>query len=108
MRKHIIAMLSMLSMVLSCVGSGDAPSSGETRAPRAATPSTAAAECTRDSDCVPASCCHSTWCTPVAQGPMCKEVGCSLVELPQTLDGVTDDETLAHASARERERERGT
>jgi hypothetical protein len=86
MRKGII---TTLFMFLSCVGGGEAPTSGDTRSPRTATPSTAAApaECTRDSDCVPASCCHSTWCTPVAEAPACSGVGCQAVSLPQTLDG---------------------
>lgn len=86
MRKIIIA---ALFFVLSCVGAGEAPTSGETRPPQTAAPSTppAPVECTRDSDCVPASCCHSTWCAPVAEGPECSGVGCTMETLPQTLDG---------------------
>jgi len=35
------------------------------------------AECTVDSDCVPASCCHANTCIPVSKAPSCGDVFCT-------------------------------
>ena len=43
-------------------------------------------ECSVDSDCVPASCCHSTACVSKEKAPNCSEIFCSQVCVPETLD----------------------
>jgi hypothetical protein len=45
-----------------------------------------APDCRRDSDCVPATCCHATRCTPRAKAPACNGVMCTLDVRPGTLD----------------------
>lgn len=45
-----------------------------------------ALSCTADSDCVPASCCHSTSCVPRNQAPDCTDVMCTL----DCKEGTTD------------------
>lgn len=42
--------------------------------------------CHRDSDCVPASCCHPTSCVPRQQRPDCSAVSCTQECRPGTLD----------------------
>ncbi|MDD5086998.1 MAG: hypothetical protein PHV16_04560 [Candidatus Nanoarchaeia archaeon] len=44
------------------------------------------AECTIDSDCVPATCCHPTECVPREQAQDCSAVLCSMECVPGTLD----------------------
>ncbi len=43
-------------------------------------------ECRADADCVPAGCCHSTSCVPLAEAPNCEEVACTAECRPGTLD----------------------
>lgn len=44
------------------------------------------AECSSDSDCVPATCCHATECVPKDQAPDCDDVMCTMECRPGTLD----------------------
>lgn len=46
----------------------------------------AAAECSTDLDCVPASCCHARACTTRVRAPRCNEVMCTSVCESGTLD----------------------
>jgi hypothetical protein len=56
-------------------------------APHAPEPAAAASErCTKDADCVPASCCHPTACVPKSQAPNCAAVMCTMECRPKTLD----------------------
>jgi len=43
-------------------------------------------ECSKDSDCVPASCCHSDSCVPAGEAPNCEGMMCSMECKPETLD----------------------
>lgn len=36
-------------------------------------------ECSKDGDCVPATCCHPTECVPAEKTPSCKNIMCSMV-----------------------------
>ena len=86
MLKYFVTII--VASLFSCVGGPEAPGAVETRDPQSRMLSKPEAdECTQDSDCVPATCCHATWCAPAGQGPACMDVGCQAVELPQTLDG---------------------
>lgn len=42
--------------------------------------------CKVDEDCVPASCCHSNDCVNVNNKPDCKEIVCSMICSPGTMD----------------------
>jgi hypothetical protein len=42
--------------------------------------------CSRDEDCVAASCCHPSACVPRASAPDCKDVLCTMECRPETLD----------------------
>lgn len=44
------------------------------------------AECTTDSDCIPAECCHATDCKPGTEVPECAAVLCSAICMPGTID----------------------
>lgn len=44
------------------------------------------AECSYDSDCVPASCCHASECVPIDEAPDCEGVMCTMECRPGTLD----------------------
>ncbi len=43
-------------------------------------------ECLSDSECVPASCCHSNSCTSVKNTPNCNGIFCTQVCQPGSLD----------------------
>ena len=43
-------------------------------------------ECQKDSDCVPASCCHADSCVPISDKPVCKGVFCTSECAPGTID----------------------
>jgi len=43
-------------------------------------------ECSRDSDCVAASCCHPSQCVPVSNAPSCSRIMCTEECRPGTLD----------------------
>jgi hypothetical protein len=56
-------------------------------APSAQEPASAASErCTKDADCVPASCCHPAACVPKSLAPNCAAVMCTMECRPKTLD----------------------
>ncbi|HEY6557774.1 MAG TPA: hypothetical protein VI072_10890 [Polyangiaceae bacterium] len=42
--------------------------------------------CSKDDDCVPASCCHSSACVARGQAPDCKATMCTMECRPATLD----------------------
>ncbi len=44
------------------------------------------AECSVDSDCVPATCCHPSQCVPASMAPDCSGVFCTQECRPGTLD----------------------
>lgn len=44
------------------------------------------AECSKDPDCVPASCCHSDTCVPVGEAPNCEGIMCTMECRLGTLD----------------------
>ena len=46
-------------------------------------------ECLSDADCVPATCCHSSWCLPKQSAPVCEgdAPGCQNEPYPGSLDG---------------------
>ncbi|MBN2459232.1 hypothetical protein JXB28_03015 [Candidatus Woesearchaeota archaeon] len=46
----------------------------------------AEAECTTDSDCIPAQCCHPTTCKPGKEQPECAAVLCDMSCQPGTMD----------------------
>jgi len=50
------------------------------------TKSTIKGECSIDSDCVPASCCHPTQCVAEINKPDCSSVSCTSECAPNTLD----------------------
>jgi len=43
-------------------------------------------ECSSNSDCVPADCCHATSCVPAGQAPDCSGVACTMDCRPGTMD----------------------
>lgn len=43
-------------------------------------------ECSKDSNCVPASCCHASECVPIDEAPDCEGVMCTMECKPGTLD----------------------
>jgi hypothetical protein len=43
-------------------------------------------ECSTDTDCVPATCCHPDSCVPVGQKPLCKGIVCTAECVPETMD----------------------
>jgi hypothetical protein len=43
-------------------------------------------ECSKDSDCVPASCCHASECMPREEAPDCIDAICTMECAPGTLD----------------------
>lgn len=43
-------------------------------------------ECERDTDCVPANCCHPNSCVPREEAPDCSAVSCTAECAPNTLD----------------------
>ncbi len=43
-------------------------------------------ECSSDSDCVPASCCHPTSCVSASNAPICNKIACTMDCKPATLD----------------------
>lgn len=47
---------------------------------------TSAAECGKDQDCAPASCCHPSSCVARSLSPDCRAVMCTLECRPKTLD----------------------
>lgn len=68
MLKYFVTII--VASLFSCVGGPEAPGAVETRDPQSRMLSKPEAdECTQDSDCVPATCCHATWCAPAGQGP---------------------------------------
>lgn len=44
------------------------------------------AECMKNEDCVPASCCHASECVPLIKAPDCKDTFCTTECVPGTLD----------------------
>ncbi|MBU1205095.1 MAG: hypothetical protein KJ968_00325 [Nanoarchaeota archaeon] len=44
------------------------------------------AECSKDLDCVPASCCHATECVPAGEAPNCEGIMCTMECRPDTMD----------------------
>jgi len=44
------------------------------------------AECSSDSDCVPATCCHAAECVPAGEAPNCEGMMCTMECKPATLD----------------------
>jgi len=44
------------------------------------------AECSYDSDCVPAACCHSDSCVPASEAPSCEGIMCTMECMPDTMD----------------------
>ncbi len=44
------------------------------------------AECSYDSDCVPASCCHPDSCVPAGEAPNCEGMMCTMECRPNTMD----------------------
>jgi hypothetical protein len=51
-----------------------------------AAPDAAPVDCRVDADCVPATCCHATACTPRRAAPDCAGVACTMECRPGTLD----------------------
>lgn len=43
-------------------------------------------ECSADSDCVPATCCHASEAVPLAEAPDCSDIFCTTVCEPGTID----------------------
>ena len=43
-------------------------------------------ECSKGSDCVPASCCHATECVPASEAPSCEGIMCTMECRPNTMD----------------------
>lgn len=43
-------------------------------------------ECSSNADCVPASCCHAASCVSKENAPKCRDVFCSAVCEPNTMD----------------------
>jgi len=43
-------------------------------------------ECSSDSECVPAQCCHPTSCVPISQAPNCEGIACTMECAPGTMD----------------------
>jgi len=43
-------------------------------------------ECSKDSDCVPASCCHPDSCVPAGEAPNCEGMMCTMECKPDTMD----------------------
>lgn len=50
------------------------------------TPPPGIGECSSDSDCAPAQCCHPMSCVPVSQMPNCGGIACTMVCMPGTMD----------------------
>jgi len=44
------------------------------------------AECSKDSECVPAACCHSDSCVPASEAPSCEGIMCTMECMPDTMD----------------------
>lgn len=44
------------------------------------------AECSINTDCVPAACCHAKECVPRSQAPNCKGMMCTMECAPGTID----------------------
>ena len=44
------------------------------------------AECSKDLDCVPASCCHPAECVPAEEAPSCEGMMCTMECKPNTMD----------------------
>jgi len=42
--------------------------------------------CTKNSDCVPASCCHASSCISINNAPICSRIACSMGCKPGTMD----------------------
>ncbi|RMD66739.1 hypothetical protein D6817_03475 [Candidatus Pacearchaeota archaeon] len=49
-------------------------------------PSVAQVACLKDSDCVPAVCCHASECVPKSRAPDCSGVVCTAAIIPGTID----------------------
>ena len=87
-------LLAFFSALFLACASGSDDSSAKTHQPAGSVDVLAgdsvAPECTQDSDCVPATCCHATWCTQASKAPACEEVGCQAVHVEQSLDGISN------------------
>ncbi|HEX9295555.1 MAG TPA: hypothetical protein VF881_06960 [Polyangiaceae bacterium] len=44
------------------------------------------ADCVKDTDCVPAVCCHANRCVPKAEKPACQGIMCTMMCAPHTID----------------------
>jgi hypothetical protein len=65
----------------------DAGVGGDTAAePPSADATAAGGACSKNEDCVPASCCHPSSCVPRASAPACGEVMCTMECRSKTLD----------------------
>ena len=65
--KRIILLLALAFFLNGCINQGNL-------------------ECSSDSDCVPASCCHATECVPAGEAPNCEDIMCTMECKPNTMD----------------------